>query len=149
MTLCPGERKPVPLAYVWSRMFAKPSTGPVSQWKYCEKPINWYHIMRKSDNSLDVHSSNHGWNKKTDDFRFAVAVRRQNFPLDVAAAGKDVRAAPSPSSWIQPAHLITFVSPIVVVNLLPCHLKYRLKGSNTGDNDVKPGKESCVSVGRA
>ena len=56
MALKPGEVRPVPLAYVWSRIFAKPSTGPVGQWRYCDAPVNWYHIMRKSDNTLDVHS---------------------------------------------------------------------------------------------
>ena len=69
-------------------------------------------------------------------YKFAVAVRRRNFPLEVSASAGNLdgsgsqhqrldRVAPSPSSWIQPAHLITFLPPIVVVNLLPCHLKYR------------------------
>ena len=31
MALSPGEVRPVPLAYVWSRIFAKPSTGSVGQ----------------------------------------------------------------------------------------------------------------------
>ena len=31
MALGPGEVRPVPLAYVWSRIFAKPSTGSVGQ----------------------------------------------------------------------------------------------------------------------
>ena len=63
MALNPGEVRPVPLAYVWSRIFAKPSTGSVGQWRYCDAPVNWYHIMRKSDNTLDVHSSVHAWNQ--------------------------------------------------------------------------------------
>ena len=63
MALAPGEVRPVPLAYVWSRIFAKPSTGAVGQWRYCDAPVNWYHIMRKSDNTLDVHSSAHAWNQ--------------------------------------------------------------------------------------
>ena len=63
MALNPGEVRPVPLAYVWSRIFAKPSTGSVGQWRYCDTPVNWYHIMRKSDNTLDVHSSAHAWNQ--------------------------------------------------------------------------------------
>ncbi len=74
--------------------------------------------------------------------RFAVSVRRQNYPLSLdtdspysldqpqqrhppphSTAGP--RSNPSPSSWIQPAHLVTFLSPVVVVNLLPCHLTFR------------------------
>ncbi len=71
----PGQTRPVPLNYVWARMFAKLATvtgsagtgngglGGFSQWKYSEKPINWYHIMTASDNSLDVHTSGHSWKK--------------------------------------------------------------------------------------
>ena len=54
------------------------------------------------------------------------------------------------STWIQPGHLITFVSPIVIENLLPCHLRYQLKtGGNGQDNatfDVKPGRQCCLSA---
>ena len=155
MALSPGEVRPVPLAYVWSRIFAKPSTGSVGQWRYCDAPVNWYHIMRQTDNTLDVHSSAHAWNQNAERYKFAVAVRRRNFPLEVSGAGgsgggldgQGARIAPSPSSWIQPAHLITFLPPIVVVNLLPCHLKYRLKGAGAApDTEVAPGKESCLAV---
>ncbi len=73
-----------------------------------------------------------------------MSVRRQNYPLllsndpdadfpSAAASSSSptpesgARSNPSPSSWIQPAHLITFLSPVVVVNLLPCHLNFRVR----------------------
>ena len=53
---------------------------------------------------------------------------------------------PQQKSWIQPAHLITFVSPIVIINLLPCHLHYKIGGAAAGNTtEVSPGSESSMS----
>ena len=151
MLLESGQTRPIPLPYVWSSIKAKPSTGNVSSWKYCDKPINWYHIMTSQDNSLEVHTSAHGWNQKADKYRFCVAVKRQNYPLDVSShsvSGGDLgsssasqtsgeRLAPSSSSsssWIQPAHSITFISPVVVVNLLPCNLSLKHRRGEISGN---------------
>ena len=73
MSLSSGEVRAVPLGYVWSRIFVKPASSPTSaggnQWRYCRRPVNWYHIMSKHDNSLDVHSSVHAWNQDMEDYR--------------------------------------------------------------------------------
>lgn len=98
-----------------------------------------------------------------------VTVRRLNYPIDsavgtmshsgAATTSGEMRASfgdelvePSPraesgsnSKWIQPAHLITFLSPVMVVNLLPCYLRLSLKSSEQR-LDVKPGHESYISV---
>ena len=71
----------MPLFYVWAKMFARPSGG---QWRYSDTPINWYHIMTASDNSMDVLTSAHAWNKIQDPLRFCVSVKRLNYPLDDA-----------------------------------------------------------------
>ena len=52
---------------------------------------------------------------------------------------------PQPKSWIQPAHLITFVSPIVIINLLPCHLHYKIGSEGSSSTEVSPGSESSMS----
>ena len=83
---------------------------------------------------MDVHSSSH-LTRKLEAQRFCVSVSRLNYPLEPSAEGQ---------SWIQPAHLITFVSPIVVINLLPCHLHYKIK--NEAQTEVRPGSESCLSA---
>ena len=44
------------------------------------------------------------------------------------------------------AHTITFVPPILIVNLLPCYLRFQLKGSEAQAENIEPGKESCLSV---
>ena len=63
--------------------------------------------------------------------RFCVAVRRKNYPSETgldSPTGLGLGGGGS-RPWIQPAHTITFLSPVVVVNLLPCHLIYKFKGS--------------------
>jgi len=69
MTLNSGENCPIPLSYVWARIFVRPLSGNASQWRYSEKPINWYHIMTKDENSLELHSSTHAWDQKQDPHR--------------------------------------------------------------------------------
>ena len=69
ITVEPGETTPLPINYVWARIFAKPCmTGKVT-WNMSEKPINWYHIMTKEDNFFEVYQSKHGWNRYADPFR--------------------------------------------------------------------------------
>ncbi len=94
MSLGSGETRPIPLGYVWSRIFAKPSPSapppPTSfssassssasppQWRYCQLPVNWYHIMTKQDNSLAIHSSKHGWDRRAEKHR---SLFSYSFPL--------------------------------------------------------------------
>ena len=152
----PNEILPIPLNYVWARIFARPTSGGIGQWKYSEKPINWYHIMSAIDNSMDVHTSIHGWNSKKEASRFCVSVKRLNYPVEasnvdeVALSGtNDDKQTIASSSWIQPAHLISFMSPIIIQNLLPCHLSYQLNANSGQESvgiDVLPGKQSYLSA---
>ena len=76
-------------------------------------------------------------------FRFCVAVRRKNYPSETESlmvSPKDM------SRWIQPAHTISFVPPVTIVNLLPCHLSFRIVGYSKTNTDVSPGKKSFISV---
>jgi hypothetical protein len=56
MTLNSGEELPIPLSYVWARIFVRTvSLIGGGQCRFSEKPINWYHIMTKDENSLELH----------------------------------------------------------------------------------------------
>ena len=158
MSIKPKEILPIPLHYVWARIFARPASGGIGQWKYSQKHINWYHIMTASDNSMDVHTSSHSWNTKKEASRFCVSVKRLNYPLDTKSSEEGSTSymtnaeesvhMPS-SAWIQPGHTITFLSPIIIENLLPCHLRYQLKSNGNEESgcfDVVPGKQSCLSA---
>jgi vacuolar protein sorting-associated protein 13D len=77
MNLKPKETKPMPMCYVWARMFARPSTGGgggIGQWKFSDRPINWYHIMSPSDNSLEVHTSTHLWKNDVTPQRYSPTI---------------------------------------------------------------------------
>ena len=151
----PRDVLPIPLNYVWARIFARPASGGIGQWRYSEKPINWYHIMSAIDDSLDIHTSTHGWNSKKEPTKFCVSVKRMNYPTDnsspynLLTSNHEQCEESLPSTWIQPAHLITLVSPIVIENLLPCHLSYRLKPMSNHEmtvSEVPPGKQSFLSA---
>ena len=155
----PKEALSIPLNYVWARIFARPKSGGIGQWKYSEKPINWYHIMSINDNSMEIHSSFHGWNTKKEASRFCVSVKRLNYPIDTSTSTQELFVSSKTSEteefspmhlpWIQPAHLITFTSPIIIENLLPCHLTYQLipiAGQDVVVYDVIPGKKSYLSA---
>ena len=155
ISMKPKAIVPIPLNYVWARIFARPASGGIGQWKYSEKPINWYHIMSSNDNSMDVHASAHGWNSKKEASRFCVSVKRLNYPIESSMTvessthnSKDTDTVSS-STWIQPAHLVTFMSPMMIENLLPCHLSYQVKSNSPQENvgiNIAPGKHSYLSV---
>ncbi len=71
LSLLPGQTMPIPLDYVWSRIFAKPSLKSPN-FGYCSRPINWYHILTKQDNSLEVHNSNHTLKRTQEPYRSVV-----------------------------------------------------------------------------
>ena len=151
----PKEILPIPLNYVWARIFARPASGGIGQWKYSDEPINWYHIICANDNSLDIHTSSHGWNSKKEATKFCVSVKRMNYPIDgsnpysISSSNQDKSEDSSPSTWIQPAHMITLVSPIVIENLLPCHLSYKLNSmpnNEIASFEIPSGKQSFLSA---
>ena len=103
------------------------------------KKVDWHHILNAEANVLSVHTCRHPWKMEEESQKFCVAVCRQNYPLE----NVEERGLPRP--WIQPAHTITFLPPVVIVNLLPCHLIYRLKREAVEDT-IEPGQESFVLV---
>ncbi len=104
LTLNPGETRPIPLGYVWSRIFAKPAASPPStassssssasasasassdayNWHYCQRPVNWYHIMTKQDNLLEVHSSRHAWDRTAEEYRQVSTNKNCTQPISLA-----------------------------------------------------------------
>ena len=69
--------------------------------------------------------------------RFCVAVKREGYPEDVplpdGVPTKGLSVIP------QPAHTITIMCPVVLVNLLPCDLSYQVKNTPAKGN-IKAGK---------
>ena len=146
MTLQPRQRKCVALKHVWAKMVVRPQTSAAKtdQWKFSEKSIEWYHILSAAENELKCHTCPHLWRPaEVPPQQFCVAVRRLNYPSDPTT---EEGGNSSHRTWIQPAHVITFLPSVVIINLLPCHLNFRLKKDAFKTIVVAPGKESYVLV---
>ena len=142
-----GKTFPIPLNYVWSTIYSRPLISNVSM-KYSDKAINWYHIMNPSENSLQVHYCQREWNPNNEDStKFCVSVRRLDYPIDSFDKPSLSPVSESTTNWIQPAHVVTFISPVVLVNLLPYHLTLQIKNNQVPTvESIKPGKKAFFSV---
>ena len=69
--------------------------------------------------------------------RYCVSVQREGYPVDNPAE------QPENYDVIQPAHTLTILPPIVLVNLLPTDLSFCIRGHSLSGN-IKPGKLSPV-----
>ena len=68
-----------------------------------------------------------------------MSVRRLGYPPEPLAIG------PSNKAWVQPAHLITVLAPVTLVNLLPCQLYYSVQGG-TVKGESTPGSEIPLHI---
>jgi vacuolar protein sorting-associated protein 13D len=70
-------------------------------------------------------------------FRFCAAIHRENFPYE--------RVLPA-YKWVQPAHTITLLSPITIVNLLPYDLHFAVKDAPSNSaGRIKPGQSASLT----
>ena len=130
-----GGRLALPLLYCWARILARPVVASSHQWAFSSRPVHWCHILDPADNTLELHESLYNSSLSSGalisgekqaasvpppPFRFCVSVRRLGFPVE------SVPVSPSSKAWVQPAHRITFLPPVRLVNLLPCQLQFRI-----------------------
>lgn len=69
--------------------------------------------------------------------RFCVSVQRDGFPFENTPVEK------GSYDFVQPAHTLTILPPIVLVNLLPIDLSYCIRAYAIRGN-IKPGHFSPV-----
>ena len=69
--------------------------------------------------------------------RCCVSVQRDGFPVENSSE------RPESLGVIQPAHTLTILPPIVLVNLLPIELSYCIRGYSLNGN-IKPGRLSPI-----
>jgi vacuolar protein sorting-associated protein 13D len=70
-------------------------------------------------------------------FRYCVSVQREGFPAE------NIAEQPDNYDVTQPAHTLTILPPIVLVNLLPVELSYCIRKHSLSGN-IKPGRVSPV-----
>ena len=115
----------VPIHLTSWDIFVRPQHWGV---QYCSKHLPWRHVASGAPptshaRSCDAIGEDLEGNPPL--FRFCVSVRRDNFP---ASSLTDVElATPTSSSsslgLAHPAHTLTLLPPLTVVNLLPCDLQ--------------------------
>lgn len=67
-------------------------------------------------------------------------IRRENYPYDYFRPPVDSPSwNPVASVWTHPGHLITFISPMIIVNLLPYDLHYVANDVESGR--ITPGQQ--------
>lgn len=108
--------QPIPLQYTDAQLSIRPlEKSKISSGQYfafCIRPISWHKIKIPGEiiEETRVCHSNRG---QLYSYRFRAAIKRDNYPCDRPG-----------DLCLQPAHTISLLSPILLVNLLPIALHY-------------------------
>ncbi|KAL4233287.1 Vacuolar protein sorting-associated protein 13D [Mactra antiquata] len=122
----PGQQKSIPMTFVLSKLWARPSDWPV---EFCDASISWQNVQKPRE----VYETFRQCKVMgTDDiYRYCVAVQRELYPEERTQTGLNPL----------PGHTVILLPPVTIVNLLPAELSFYFKG--TGINGgIKPGKQS-------
>ncbi|XP_065212498.1 intermembrane lipid transfer protein Vps13D isoform X2 [Planococcus citri] len=139
-----GKCVPVPLIYTHAQISLRPlipEKSPQVFYAFSD-PIFWQRAQRPGDlieETRQCHSN------KGSSYRFCGVIRRENYPHDYF-----IPPASSSNSWNQsnqmissvwthPGHVITFISPMIIVNLLPYDLHYIANDVESGR--IAPGQQ--------
>jgi len=134
--LTPDSSVAIPLQCTSWQLYLRPYGMEVG---FCSEPIEWRSVLR-SHTTIGFGrecfpASTAGASGRK--FRFCVAVKREGYPEDVpileGSQTKGLNVMP------QPAHTLTIMYPVMLVNLLPCDLSYQVKNTPAKGN-IKAGK---------
>lgn len=134
----PGATLSVPLSYALAQIWLRPldrSQMLTHYHAFCNRPIAWQHVTRPGQVAEELRQchSNRGIS-----YRFTAVIRRENYPYDRPPP----LAPPLHNMWLQPAHTITLLSALTIVNLLPLELAYSIKDITKGR--IKPGQQAAI-----
>ncbi|XP_034247458.1 vacuolar protein sorting-associated protein 13D isoform X2 [Thrips palmi] len=129
--IAPQSVMPIPLTHTLAQLWVRPVTG--SYHAFSSHPISWTAVTKPGDTMEETHScqANRG-----NSYRFCAAVTRENYPLERTGL------------WVQPAHTITLLCCVTVVNLLPYDLHYAVQSktlsASRASGVIKPGGQDPV-----
>ncbi|RWS28180.1 vacuolar protein sorting-associated protein 13D-like protein [Leptotrombidium deliense] len=136
MYVVPDATIPVPLPLVRYRIWIRPCEVGVNK---CREPLRWEHVRRPGQSKGDLlmcsplgTTERHASYSTSLPFYISIFVRRLNFPPDSVFQHSTV-------SRTLPGHLISLLSPLKLLNLLPYELNFSFKNSNVSGT-VKAGK---------
>ncbi|XP_048580764.1 intermembrane lipid transfer protein VPS13D isoform X3 [Nematostella vectensis] len=133
----PHKHMCIPLRAVTWQLYARPQGVSVG---FCSEPMEWKSVTRTHHTvgyARECHAP--GSTKK---FRFCAVVRREGFPEDDVMS--ELVYQPSTFKLVShPAHTISIVAPVVLINLLPCDLSYQVKSVGV-KGDIKAGRSTPI-----
>nr|XP_018896804.1 PREDICTED: vacuolar protein sorting-associated protein 13D isoform X1 [Bemisia tabaci] len=136
----PNSCEAVPLTHTLAQITLRPlrmTNVPSSQYHtFSSRPIAWQHVQKPGEIIEEIR---HCHINKGPSYKFCTAVYRENYPCDVIKP----LSPPVMNLWAQPAHIITILSPIIIVNLLPYELHYIIPDVALGR--IKPGQKAFLN----
>uniref|UniRef100_T1J4D0 UBA domain-containing protein n=1 Tax=Strigamia maritima TaxID=126957 RepID=T1J4D0_STRMM len=135
--ILPSQIIPIPLPCVFSYMWVR----PVEFWSvgFCNRPLTWQNVTDLGNFSGDIHLCPANSSREfLNSYRFCVCIKREKFPPDKTIPPPGTANNLTPH-FVQPAHTITLLPPVVLVNLLPYDLTYEI---------CKMPIKGCVNSGR-
>jgi hypothetical protein len=140
----PEETYPIPLHSVCAQIWIRPVQGSQlthpSLYSYCSKPL----LLGTNSEGLRYCSSFSP--NQVQSYRFCVAIKRDEFPADT---DEPRPAYSNPSQLIsigmtKRANLITLLSPLTIINLLPHEIQFDIK-DNGLNGRILAGKKCCIT----
>ncbi|XP_054285267.1 intermembrane lipid transfer protein VPS13D-like [Macrosteles quadrilineatus] len=138
LTASPGATLSVPLSHAMAQMWVRPldrAQVPTHYHAFCNRPITWHHVTKPLQ---DIEELRQCHSNRGNNYKFSVMVKRENYPVDRPPP----LAPPLSSVWLQPAHTITLLNALTIVNLLPQELSYNIRDIVKGR--IRPGQEAAV-----
>lgn len=133
MAVNTGETLAVPLVHAHSLVGVRP-TETKFMYTFCTPQILWNLAVHPGDYLHELRACH---THRGHSYRFCAEIRRENYPTDRAAALHGVTG-----QWTQPAHTITLLPSLLLVNLLPVDLNYCLEGVL---GRIQPGCEAPIT----
>ncbi|XP_039294739.1 vacuolar protein sorting-associated protein 13D isoform X2 [Nilaparvata lugens] len=129
----PTNTLSVPLAYAIAQMYVRPlekSNSPNQYYAFSNQPIAWKSVSQPGEVVNKMHHCN---SNRGPSFNLCAVIRREGYPVE-RPVFNDV--------FVQPAHSITLISPMTIVNLLPNELHFSVKGVCSGR--IRPGDSAAL-----
>ncbi|XP_038078266.1 vacuolar protein sorting-associated protein 13D-like isoform X2 [Patiria miniata] len=143
--LSPNATLPVPLSHTDWLMYMRPHGWGMG---FCESPVKWQSVYTPKATDTQPMKCRLGSRDEDGIFRFWAYVRHEAFPHEPAAKrsasfSELSRKQDSVSQELQPGHTVTLLPPMVLTNLLPFDLKYKMHRTGAVGN-IRPGKDEPI-----
>ncbi|XP_033641822.1 vacuolar protein sorting-associated protein 13D-like isoform X2 [Asterias rubens] len=143
--LSANASQPVPLSHTDWLMYMRPHGWGM---EFCERPIHWQSVYLPKATDTQPKKCRFGSSDDDGIFRFCAYIRHEAFPQDSNAKRSPSylelsRKAESDEQELKAGHTITLLPPMVLTNLLPFDLKYKMHRTGAVGH-IRPGKDQPI-----